>query len=185
MNYMIDEYKALREEIMTAKERRLKTTSMTVGAFGVLLSIIANAVLGNGTCTPQMQLAFSIGGGIALFGILIPSQIMNISLQQSIHRFGDYILTYLEPKLPGLNWERRWHSHKSRYGLTPGVRGIGPIYYFLAMLPLLLPIYTLWTNHLSWLWILILTPFWVWSIILCIDMQCAKSRGWKWNWQPD
>ena len=180
---LLVEYKTLRDEILNAKGRRLQTVSLTVGAFGVILSIIAGAVFGTNMPTSEMQLTVAVGGGIALCGIVIPSLIMTISLQQTIQRIGDYIRVFIEPRVPGLNWENRWRTHKVQSHLPRGLRGIGGIYYFLSLLPLLLPTYMLAQNVQHWPLVLALIPFTCWSLYLSYDMHAAVSKGWKWQWE--
>jgi len=182
---LLTEYKTLRDEILTAKGRRLQTVSLTVGAFGVILSIIAGAVLGSDIPSPETRLAVAIGGSIALYGIVIPSLIMTLTLQQTIQRIGGYIRVFIEPRVLGLNWENRWYVHKSQHRLSGGLRGIGGIYYFLSLLPLLLPFYTLSQSTQNWPLILALTPFVCWSLYLSYDMHAAISKGWKWKWKSD
>jgi hypothetical protein len=182
---LLEEYKTLREEILTAKGRRLQTMSLTVGAFGVILSLTANVVLGPDLPTLEARLAVAIGGGIALYGIVIPSLIMTRTLQQSIQRIGGYIRIFIEPRVPGLNWENRWQAHKLQHQLAAGLRGMSATYYFLSLLPLLLPVYSLSQNaHNGWL-ILVLLPFACWSVYLSYDMHAATSKGWKSQWQVD
>jgi hypothetical protein len=159
--------------------------SLTVGAVGAILSIIAGAVLGSNIPSAETRLAVSIGGGIALYGILIPSQIMTTHLQQTIQRIGGYIRVFIEPKVPGLHWENRWSVHKSQYRLPKGLRGIGSIYYFLSLLPLILPLYIISQGTQNWFLILVLAPFVIWSLYLSYDMQAAVSKGWKWQWERD
>lgn len=182
MDYMIEEYKTLRDEIISAKGRRLQTTSMTVGAMGVLLSVIASAVLDPNTFTPSIRFIASLAGGIAMYLILIPCQIMNISLQQTIQRIGDYIRIFIEPNIPGLEWETRWADHKKQHRLAHGVRGISGIFLFLAFLPWLLPIIALSYSQKSLPFIAIFVLLFCVSIYLSLDMHNALSSGWKWNW---
>jgi hypothetical protein len=125
---ILAEYKTLRDEILSAKGRRLQTVSLTIGAVGVLLSIVAGAVLGSEVPTSETRLAISIGGGIALYGILIPSQIMTSHLQQTIQRIGEYIRIFIEPKVPGLHWETRWSIYKAQHHLPKGLAGVSSIY---------------------------------------------------------
>jgi hypothetical protein len=179
---LLEEYKTLREEILSAKGRRLQTVSLTVGAFGAMLSIIAGAVLGSDVLSDK-QLAIAVGGGIALYGLVIPSQIMTTHLQQTIQRIGGYIRVVIEPRVPGLSWENRWEAHKSDHKLPKGLGGISGIYYFLALLPPLLPLYVAAQRAQDWLLILVLLPFLVWSFGLSYDMRAGKSRGWKWQWE--
>ena len=105
---LLAEYESLRSEIIDGKGRRLQTMSLIIGAFGVILSIIASAVLRSEITTVEMKLAIAVGGGIALYGVLIPGLIMVILLQQSIRRVGEYIRIFIEPRVPGLNWQNRW-----------------------------------------------------------------------------
>jgi hypothetical protein len=182
---MLEEYRTLRDEILTAKARRLQTVSFTVGAVGVLLSIIAGAVLGSDIPSAEIRLAVAVGGGIALYGILIPSQIMTTHLQQTIQTIGSYIRVYIEPHVPGLNWENRWQVFKSQYRLPKGLGGISSIYYFLSLLPLLLPLYLIGQGTQNWFLIFVLVPFVLWSLYLSYDVQAAVSKGWKLKWEPD
>lgn len=185
MNGLLAEYKTLRDEILSAKGRRLQTVSLTVGAFGAILSIVAGTVLGSSIQSTATQLAISLGGAVALYGIVIPSQIMTRHLQQSIQRTGAYIRVFIEPRVPGLNWETRWNAHKSQHGLPKGLGGIGGIYYFLSLLPLLLPLYIISQSAQNWRFIFVLLPLLLWSLYLSYDMQTAISKGWKWLWQVD
>ncbi len=182
---LLTEYKTLRDEILTAKGRRLQTMSFTVGAFGVILSVVGNAVLGSNIPDPEVRLAISVGGGIALYGIMIPSLIMSISAQQTIQRIGGYIRVFIEPRVPGLQWENRWLAHKLQHRLPSGLRGMGAIFFFLSLLPLLLPLYMLSQNARNWPLILVLAPFAYWSVYLSYDMYAAISKGWKSQWQTD
>jgi hypothetical protein len=182
---ILAEYKTLRDEIISAKGRRLQTVSLTVGAIGAILSIIAGAVLGSDIPSTETRLAISIGGGIALYGVLIPSEIMTTHLQKTIQQIGAYIRTFIEPKVPGLNWENRWNAYKSKHRFPKGLGGISSIYYFLSLLPLMLPLYIISQRVENWLLIFVLAPFVLWSLYLSYDMQAAISKGWKSQWEPD
>lgn len=182
---MLEEYKMLRDELLSAKARRLQTVSLTVGAVGVILSIIAGAVLGSNIPSAEVRLALSIGGSVALYGILIPSQIMIIHLQQTVQRIGNYIRVFIEPLVPGLNWESRWYIHKAQHQFPKGLQGISSIYFFLSLLPLLLPFYIISQGTQNWFLILVLAPFLLWSLYLSYDIQAAISKGWKWQWEPE
>jgi hypothetical protein len=182
---LLAEYKTLRDEILVAQGRRLQTVSLTVGIFGVIFSIVANTLLGTNTPIPDTQLAIAIGGGIALYGIVIPGLIMTANLQRSIQRIGSYIRIFIEPRIQGLNWENRLLDYKKQAHLAHGMSGIGGIYFFLSLLPLSFPLYVLSQNNSSWYWALIFVPFTCWSLCLSYDMQAAVSKGWKGQWQVD
>jgi hypothetical protein len=182
---ILAEYKTLRDEIISAKGRRLQTVSLTVGAVGAILSIIAGAVLGSDIPSTETRFAISIGGGIALYGVLIPSEIMTTHLQQTIQQIGTYIRVFIEPQIPGLNWENRWTAYKSQHRLPKGLGGIGSIYYFLSLLPLMLPLYIISQRIQNWFLIFVLAPFVLWSLFLSYDMHAAISKGWKSQWEPD
>lgn len=190
MEGLIEEYKTLREEIIKAKERRMQSTSMMVTAIGAFLTITATAVFGNNIPTPETRFLVSIGGGIAMYCVLIPCQVMITSLQQTINRIGDYIEIYLESRQRGLNYETIWHTHKKRYKLPKGLHGIGGVFFYLAFLPWLLPAYTFSIlpdfNYCLTLTavivILILLACFVTSIVISIDMRAASSKKWDWKW---
>lgn len=178
---LLEEYRTLRSEILNAQGRRLQTISLTVGAFGVILSVTAGAVLGSDITSPETRLLVSIGGAVALYAVLIPSLIMIISTQQTVQRLGEYIRIFIEPRIPGLNWEHRWYNFKRQRRFKGGLRSTGTIYYFLSLVPLLLPLYAASQNAQNWLLLLILVPFVCWAIYLTYDLQAAISVGWKWS----
>lgn len=181
---LLDEYRSLRSEMHHTQGQRIQILSLTVGAFGVILSISGNVVLGSESITPAKQLWVAVGGAIALYAIVIPSLIMMIGAQQGIQRLGEYIRVFIEPRVPGLNWENRWRNLKLRHQYKGGIRSLGGIYYFLSLLPLLLPIYLLSQHTQNWPVILILVPFVGCSIYLTYDLQAAISKSWKWvRWE--
>lgn len=177
---VLEEYRTLRSEILNAQGRRLQTISLTVGALGVVLSISADAVLGANLVTVEERLEVAVGGAIALYAILIPSLIMTMSTQQTIQRLGEYIRIFIEPRVSGLQWEQKWHDFKIRHNYRGGLRGMGGIYYFLSLLPLLLPLYVVSQNPQNWLLSLVLIPFLAWSIYLSYDLQASFSKSWVW-----
>jgi hypothetical protein len=181
---LLDEYKSLRSEIQSTQGQRMQILSLTVGAFGVILSISGSVVLGSESITPAGRLLVAVGGAIALYAIVIPSLIMMLAAQQAIQRLGEYIRIFIEPRVPGLNWENRWRNFKLRHQYRGGLRSMGGIYYFLSLLPLLLPIYAASQYTQNWPLILMLVPFIGCSIYLSYDLQAAISKGWKWaRWE--
>ncbi len=183
---LLEEYRTLRSEILNAQGRRLQTISLTVGAFGLILSITAGAVLGSNITSAETRLLVSIGGAVALYAVLIPSLIMLRSTQQTIQRLGEYIRLFIEPRVPGLNWEQQWYNFKRQRRFKGGLRSTGEIYYFLSFVPLLLPLYAVSQNAQNWLLLLWLIPFVGWAIYLTYDLQAAVSAGWKWSrWADD
>jgi hypothetical protein len=101
-----------------------------------------------------------------------------------VQRLGQYIRFCIEPYVPGLNWESRWHDFKLKRGYRGGLRGMGGIYYFLSPLPWLLPLYAAGQGAPNWPWILILVPLSAWSLYLSYDLHAAVSKGWKWaRWE--
>ena len=181
---LLNEYRILRSEIQNTQGQRLQIISLTVGAFGVIISISAGVVIGSQSVTPSARLLVAIGSSIALYAILIPSLIMILSVQQAIHRLGEYIRLFIEPRVVGLNWETRWQKYKLKHKYRRGLRGMGGIYFFLSFLPLMLPAYALSQNIWNWPLVLILIPFLVWSLYLAYDLQAAFSESWKWaSWE--
>lgn len=182
---ILEEYKTLRDEILNAKSRRMQIISFAIGAFGVILSLIFNTILGSNLTSLEDQLAIAVSGSIILYGIVIPSLIMTISLQQSIHRLGNYIRVFIETKVPGMSWENRWKVHKAKNQLPRGLQGLSAIYLFLSILPLLLPIYILIRNVNNYQIAIVIIPFLFWALYLCYDMGFAKSKGWRTQWEVD
>ena len=180
------EYQSLRSEIQETQRQRLQIISLTVGAFGGLLAISAGYTLNAENTTPHTQIVVAVGGAIALYAILIPSLIMMLSAQQAIQRLGEYIRIFIEPLIPGLNWESRWREYKLRHNYKGGLRGMGGIYYFLSLLPLFLPLYTVSQSPYNWPLLLTIIPFFGWALFLAYDLHAAKSRGWKWaKWEDN
>lgn len=190
MEGLLEEYKTLREEIIKGKERRMQSTSMMVTAMGAFLTITATAVFSNNIPTAETRFLVSIGGGIAMYCVLIPCQVMIKALQQTINRTGDYIETFIESRQRWMNYETIWHAHKKKYKLPKGLHGLGGIFFFLAFLPWLLPAYTFSVlpnlkyclTPTAMIVIGILLACFITSIIISIDMHIAHSNGWKWKW---
>ena len=177
---LLTEYRALKSEIHNAQGQRLQIISLTVGALGVVLSVSANAVLGAGNSSPEIRLLLAVGGSMVLYALLIPSLIMMLSLQQAIQRLGSYIRIYIEPRVPGLNWENRWQEYMQKKKYSGGLRGLGGIYYFLSLLPILLPLFAASQSTQNWEIIFVLVPFLVWALYLSYDLHAAVSKGWRW-----
>ncbi len=174
------EYRSLQSEILSSQERRLQTITLTVGILGVILTVSGDAVMGTGTPTSEAKLVVAIGSGIAMYAILIPSLMMVTSLQQTIQRLGEYIRLFIEPCVPGLHWQQRWHDFRQQRQYPGGLRGLGELYYFLSPLPLLLPLYIVSQGAQNWFLIFILVPLIAWSLYLTYDLRAAKSKSWKW-----
>ncbi|MGD9099160.1 MAG: hypothetical protein PVF45_01685 [Anaerolineae bacterium] len=180
---LITEYNTLRSEMHNAQGRRMQITSFTVATFGVILSITGNHVLGSASTEPGKQLWVAVGGAIVTYAIIISSLIMMTAAQRSIERLGGYICIFIEPRVPGLNWE--YHRRGAR---TPDRRkrgrGISVIYYFLSTLALLLPIYALGQYTQGWATTLILVPFFAYSIYLGYNLQTGASKDKEWmQWE--
>jgi hypothetical protein len=173
---LLAEYNALRNQILKTQERRMQIISLTVGAFGVILSIIGSNVLGS-SLEPANQLWVAIGGAITIYAIVIPSLIIMLTTQQSIEGLGAYIRIFIEPHVPGLSWERHLYDYRIQHGYWKVYGGMSIIYYFLSTLPLLLPIYALIQYIQGWFVALILIPFFIGSIELSYDLEHGLSRG--------
>jgi hypothetical protein len=177
---LLAEYESLRNEILGVQTQRMQIISLTVGAIGAVLSIAGGIVLGTEKMDGLRRLLIATGGAVAAYVIIIPSLIMIISAQQSVQRLGEYIRVFIEPLVPGLNWQNRWKNYKAQYQYRGGLRGMGGIYYFLSILALLLPAYALTQYLQGWIVALVLMPFFLWSIYLSYDLQSGRSKGWKW-----
>jgi len=182
---LLAEYNSLKSEIHQTQGRRMQIVSLTVGAFGVILSIIGKSVLADASIEPDKRLWIAIGGAVTLYAIIIPSLTMMIAAQQTVRRLGWYIYTFIEPLVPGLNWERHLQDLRSQWVPRRGIRSVSEIYYFLSILPLLLPIYALSQHIQGWVATLILVPFLSRSIYLSYDLRTGVSKGKEWAWWED
>jgi hypothetical protein len=181
---LLAEYDSLRSEILGVQTQRMQIISLTIGALGAVLSITGGIVLGTENIDALIRLLVATGGAVAAYVIIIPSLIMIISAQQAVQRLGGYIRIFIEPLVPGLNWQSRWQNYKAQYQYRGGLRGMGGIYYFLSILPLLLPAYALSQYLPGWGAAFILIPFFLWSVYLSYDLQSGRSKGWKWaHWE--
>lgn len=176
---LLEEYKTIRGEILQTQAQRIQIISLTVGAIGVILSISFGLVLRAETTPLDKLLLITVGAAIVIYVILIPSLIMMISVQQAIQRLGGYIRLFIEPQVPGLNWENRMQKFKIQTRFAGGLHGMGAMYYFLAILPWFLPLYFLSQYPKGWPILLILVPLFGWSIYLGYDLRSGSSKGWR------
>ncbi len=176
---LLAEYNTLRSEILNAQGRRMQIISLTVGAFGVILSITGNNVLGSASIEPMRRLWVTIGGAVAIYTIVIPSLLLMRTTHQTVMRLGRYIRVFIEPHVPGLNYEYHWQNLKTQRLHKGGHRSISRLYFFLSTLPLLLPIYALSQYMQGWAATLTLIPFVAWSIYLSRDLQTGASKDWQ------
>jgi hypothetical protein len=181
MKGLLEEYGSLKDEIHNTQGQRMQILSLMIGAFGALLSITGGVVLGAEKLDPIRRLGIAIGGASAIYSILIPCLIMMITTQQTVQRLGEYIRLFIEPMVPGLNWEHHWHNYKRQYEYRGGLRGMGGVYYFLSAIALFLPVYALILYPKGWPAILLLLPLFVWSLYLTYDLQKGVSEEWKWS----
>lgn len=185
---LLEEYKTLRAELISTQGQRLQIVAYTVGALSVLLSLFGGALLKPSEIPLNTQLFASILGAVVAYVVLIPSEILMISAQRHIHRIANYISAFIEPKIPGLEWETRWSLHAAKLKHPGGLRGLSSIYVGLSLLPLLMPIYVLSRSQSQWQWVLILIPFLGLSLYLAYDLRTARSKNWRstsWDFMSD
>jgi|GEM_PF-3495981 len=176
---LFEEYKTLRSEILQTQGQRMQIISLTVGAVGGLLTITVQGVLSSTSIPSDKTLPVVVGVAVAIYAILIPSLIMMVSTQKGIQRIGGYIRLFIEPKVPGLHWEGFWHEVRSERS-GQGLYALGVIYYFLSVLPLLLPLYAFFQDpQRRWYMLIVLIPFVVWALYLTHDLWSGVSKDWK------
>jgi len=179
---LLAEYSVLRSEMHDAQGRRMQITSFAVAAFGAILSITGNIVLGSASMEPAKRLWIAIGGAITIYAMVISSLTIMITTQRAIERLGEYIGIAIEPYVPGLKWERIRYEFEAKHPHKGGLTGPGGIYFFLSILPLLLPIYALSHYTQGWVATLILIPFFILSLYLSCDLRKHESdrlKKWK------
>lgn len=176
---ILEEYKVLRTEIHNAQARRLQILSFAAGVIGVILSISTNAALSSDSTIPNRPLLIAVTGSIATYAVLVPSLMMTIATQQTIQRLGGYIGRFIEPKIPGLNWERHWQNFRKQRG-TRLTGAVESVYYFLSVLPLLIPALLITQYPKGWYLLFLVIPFSVWSLYLTFDLALKYSKSWSW-----
>lgn len=184
---ILEEYHTLRDEILSEQKARLQIISFTIGAYGVILTVMMNAIANSRVGDNNLQLII-FAGVTTLWALLIPSLMMSISTQQSIQRKGDYIREFIEANIPELRWETIWNNSKAK-GLNRlgKVRSRGGLYIFMALLPAIFLVYQWFSFQLPQLWFLLPSILGVVALILGFEYQTYGLiiKGWGWNWHPD
>lgn len=116
----IEEYKSLRQEIMSRQNARRLILGFTITAIGSIIGFVLQ-----GEIALEYDLdyyAFSLI--IFAIVIIIAALILTIHHTQQIDVIGAYIRKFIEPKMPGLNWQTYWFRYRELRRYSPKTAGL-------------------------------------------------------------
>jgi hypothetical protein len=176
----LEEYKALRAEILQWQNQRMRVLSLSITAMAGILALFGGALL-NSSGNDQSRISLlSIVGSLALYVILIPLEMLLISSHRQVRRIGEYIRVYIESAVPGLQYESRLLKDRDQPKPRYGIRSLGKVCIGLSIVPLVLPVIpTVVFNTTNWTSYLVLLPFLALSLYLAFDLWFAFSSHWK------
>jgi len=172
---LLKEYDSLRKEIAARQSIRFTILGFTVASIGTILGLTTQSPSQGGTSFDYFTLALVC---FAL-GLLITAQVLTIHLTQWIRSIADYIRTFIEPEVAGLEWETRLKHGKKchRWGTSKSLA----CYY--AFLTLAVSAVAYVTNpHLSQTTFAITLSLFSISLVCSADLFFHISRGWKTDW---
>lgn len=180
----IEEYKSLRQEIMSRQNARRLILGFTITAIGSIIGFVLQ-----GEIALEYDLdyyAFSLI--IFAIVIIIAALILTIHHTQQIDVIGAYIRKFIKPKMPGLNWQTYWFRYRELRRSSPKTAGLPlgtskPLSLYYAFLTL--STYSIMFikglhNHLVAL--ILLSMIVLCSFACSYDLYKRKTRGWKINW---
>lgn len=187
VDILLEEYKTLRDEIINEQRGRLQIISFTIGAYGVILTVLLNTIANSDVDINNLQLII-LSGLTILWAFLISSLLMIISTQRSIMRKGDYIRRFIEVNIPELRWQTTWYKSKEKgvKNRLQWARGAGVIYIFMTLLPLMFLVYAIFIfKPVSW-WLFLPLPLMIVALLLSFDyLTYGLIKDWEWKWTSD
>jgi len=113
---ILEEYKALRMEIINHQSSRIKILQFTIAALGAIIGVLGFFLRFNASNNQSIDLGL-ISNFILIFSIfamiiVLSSLILTMKKTQQINIIGSYIKKYIEPEL-NLNWEKRWDKYRN------------------------------------------------------------------------
>ena len=180
----IEEYKSLRQEIMSRQNARRLILGFTITAIGSIIGFVLQ-----GEIALEYDLdyyAFSLI--IFAIVIIIAALILTIHHTQQIDVIGAYIRKFIEPKMPGLNWQTYWFRYRELRRYSPKTAGLPlgtskplSLYYaFLTLSTYSITFIKGLHNHLVAL--ILLSMIVLCSFACSYDLYKRKTRGWRINW---
>jgi len=178
----IEEYKSLRQEIMSRQNARLLILGFTIAAIGTILGL-------------TLQEEISLGLNYYAFAlitfaivIVIAALILTIHHTQQIEVIAAYIRKFIEPKVIGLDWETNWIHYRESKRSNPKAGGLPlgtskPLALYYAFLTISAYSVTfvigLYHHRIALILVSILA---LCSLAFSYDLYKRKTKGWRINW---
>jgi hypothetical protein len=169
---ILAEYNVLHAQILGIQSRRdnLATITVTVNAtiYGLFFTLISSERY------PSMDKQLVLAAFTFLtYMFIVPSIIMMRSHQQHMRRIVNYIANNIESRLEDLNWSSRRHNNKS--SSPNGLRGMGNLYMFLCVTPLLHSLVIMPGKLVLTLLVVLL----LYSLAEAADIRWAYRKSWR------
>ena len=180
----LEEYRSLRQEIMSRQNARLLILGFTVTAIGTIIGLAL-----------QGEMALSQGLNHYVFALIIfaivliiAALVLTIHHTQQIDVIGAYIRKFIEPQVAGLDWQTRWTRYRESKRPTPETGGVPlgtskPLALYYAFLTIssysatfVIGLYRHWG---AFTFVLILA---LCSLACSYDLYKRKTKGWRINW---
>ena len=180
----IEEYKSLRQEIMSRQNARLLILGFTVTAIGTILGLTLreeNIFQARLNHYAFALIAFAIV-------IIIAALVLTIHHTQQIDVIGGYIRKFIEPKVVGLDWETRWIRYRESKQSDPKASRLPlgtskPLALYYAFLTISAYLVTfgigLYRHRVALIVVSILA---LCSLTCSYDLYKRKTKGWRINW---
>lgn len=182
-NSQIEEYKSLRQEIMSRQNARLLILGFTVTVIGTILGLTLREEISfrqNFNHYAFALIAFAIA-------VIITALVLTIHHTQQIDVISGYIRRFIEPNVEGLCWETRWtryrESMRSKRSSALPLGTSKPLAVFYGVLTigtflLSLVIGLRWFPDRALLFGLMLL-----SLSGSADLYLRRTKGWKIDWK--
>jgi hypothetical protein len=181
---MIDEYKSLRDEIISRQDARTNILGFTITGIGVTIGLVISAIdLKTGGIN---YFAFALISFALL--IIIAALILTIQHTQQIDTISGYIKKFIEPNIYGIKWESYYGKYRNLRKRNPKSGGMPlgtskPLAIFYCILALatcllLLPVGLLHYWYAT-TFIVLLT---IVSLSFSFNLYLRKTKGWHFNW---
>lgn len=173
----LEEYKSLRQEILSAQQSRLLILGLVSAALGVVLGILAPGRTSPGGVSVETV-------GLILFSQLfvLAACIVTVQRGQAIVGIAEYIRVFIEPEFDGIHWEtriRKLQSIHPRRRYKMGASRSFAAYY--AALALSLGALGLYLTFRTW-WMIPVGVFLLADLVPIRNLWRQRSFGWKFQW---
>jgi hypothetical protein len=106
---MLEEYKALRAEIVSQQQQRTAVLGFTLAGVGVTASLAAKMLDPTAPNGGELESVYpGLVVLLVLYILIIIATAMTAAFTQAIDHLANYIRKFIEPNTPGLRWESRW-----------------------------------------------------------------------------